>query len=132
LKIPTKTRRMLILGFMGLGLLGLVLAAAATVLAFDNAATWLLAALVIVAISVAAELVLLVVGEQEAFDASGEWHDWEQESQTAGGELVLRCPACGDTFNMVDDGARPLRGTCPHCGAGGVLQGVPSVTATKR
>jgi len=123
--IPGRTRRILILAAAGAGLVGLLLALSAVVLALDDAAMWIVAGLVLLALAVAAELALLVAGEAEAFDEAGEWHDWEAQAATPAGELVLRCAGCGETFTMADTGARPLTGACPHCGQSGVLRGEP-------
>lgn len=36
-------------------------------------------------------------------------------------KIKLRCPGCKEVFSADDDGQRPLRTACPHCGRKGVI-----------
>ena len=33
------------------------------------------------------------------------------------------CPSCKKTFDIIDDGNRPLRTKCSHCGKEGIIKG---------
>lgn len=39
--------------------------------------------------------------------------------------LSVKCGRCGTVFDVTETGARPLRHTCPGCGAAGVLEAEP-------
>mgnify|MGYP002394882614 CR=1 FL=1 len=40
-------------------------------------------------------------------------------------DLKVRCPACSNIFKVEDTGERPLKMTCTHCGATGMIEKVP-------
>ena len=41
---------------------------------------------------------------------------------TDGVERTILCPKCNETFTFIDNGTRPFRTICPHCGVKGVLE----------
>lgn len=59
--------------------------------------------------------------------AEEDWYDEEADLEEADEDevvgipetIALRCPRCTNVFNLQDTGERPLRHTCPHCGATG-------------
>ena len=40
-------------------------------------------------------------------------------------KLRIRCPACRKVFTTEDNGERPLKLVCSHCGANGMIEGLP-------
>lgn len=118
-------KRTLMMALMGVAFAAFLLALGVTVFKVANATTWLIVSLATLVLTVAAELVLLVWGENRKFDDSGEWYDWEKEAKKAGGkDLLLRCTGCNKTFPVKDTGERPLRTSCTHCGKTGTLRDV--------
>jgi DNA-directed RNA polymerase subunit RPC12/RpoP len=74
-------------------------------------------------------------GPQEGMDWDDsdfvdEWHEPEtaappglelkKETRTV---APVICPACKKTFDIIDDGKRPLRTKCSHCGKEGLIKG---------
>ncbi len=41
-------------------------------------------------------------------------------------KLRIRCPACRKIFTTDDNGERPLKLVCSHCGANGMIEGAPA------
>lgn len=42
------------------------------------------------------------------------------------GKLRIRCPACRKVFTNEDNGERPLKLVCSHCGANGMIEAAPN------
>ncbi|HWG89233.1 MAG TPA: hypothetical protein VNZ52_00140 [Candidatus Thermoplasmatota archaeon] len=120
--LTKERKRLLMMAFMGVAGFALLLALGGTLLAEDPT-PWLVTALALLALALAAELVLLVWGDSREFDRNGEWYDWEKEANRAGArDVLLRCTGCNKTFPVKDTGERPLRTQCTHCGKSGVLK----------
>lgn len=124
MELSLKARRIAFVVLLVVALAALAVALWATLSARADAGTWLIAAVVVLVLALAGELVLLVFREKSSVDEGGDWYNWE--SQTKGEEILLRCPNCKETFTLLDTGQRPLKHACPHCGRQGVLNEKPA------
>lgn len=98
--------------------------------------------LLILALAFQALVVVTGLGQQSLAGAgAGAEAAWEAPPEgapppaAAPAAITLKCSSCGTVFDVQDSGERPLRHTCPGCGAVGELTeadigpGVPSETA---
>lgn len=117
------------LGLMGLAIVALLAAAAATFLAVDYAGAILIGAFVVLALAVLGEIAVLIYGDTEEMDDAEAWTEAEEEAEreaAASEEYLIRCNSCGETFSVLDDGTRPLQHTCPRCGTSGEISDLPA------
>ncbi len=109
--------------FLGLGVVSFLVAVVATFALPNAAEPWLVGAVIGLVIALTGEVVLLVMGGGRVFDQEEEWYDWEEEAEKPKAtQMILKCAKCMRTFPLLDDGTRPLRAECPHCGRGGFLK----------
>lgn len=139
-------RRTLMWSLAGVALAALLAAVIVTALAPDNALTWLVAALIVLAGALVGEVVLLVLNDDTAAHPPRHSRSAAAAANAAasaggvggarqtgrpraslgpaagkGDDLLLRCSECSKTFTAFDDGHRPLATLCPHCGQRGVI-----------
>lgn len=145
---------LLVLGSVAtLVVIGLVLWA----LSMSELALWLVVLLVLLLLALEVAIVFMAPSNASATTqapapASGEVHPHQgpaypgsppwtpTPTETEGAPrpeiITLKCGDCGTVFDVEDFGVRPLRHTCPGCGAEGVLRGesrgpvAPSVPAS--
>lgn len=122
-------QRTTFLGLMGLAVVALLAAAAATLLALDQAPAILIGSFVVLALAVVGELAVLIYADDEEMDDHEAWTEDEEEAEreaAASEEYLIRCNTCGEQFSVLDDGTRPLEHTCPRCGTSGEIADLPS------
>lgn len=131
--LTVERRRQIFMVLAAVAALAFLFALVPTLLALPSAPSYLVIAVVVLAVDIIVMLVVLLYGETEEFDEDAVWTEEEeryQEPEPEGQELLLRCKHCGEVFPVLDDGSRPLRHTCPNCGTSGILRNLPEPSGT--